>query len=261
MSTKSLLNRTSRKKRDTMLSITKTNSGQAATQGPATPNGAPAGGINCYLWCATARYQGDPSTAPYVGDQSARSAVTCYMRGVKENLEFTPNTVAAWQWRRICFTEKAFSTGQALFYNDSTVGYGRLWYNTGGDNTTTSLTNLSNIAAYVFRGQVNKDWDNYMNATVDTTRISVKYDKTRTIASGNAAPTIRKFNIWHPMNKNLTYDDDENGTNETSQPFSTQSRVGMGDYYILDFFQASRGSVANDQLFVSSDATLYWHEK
>jgi len=63
------------------------------------------------------------------------------------------------------------------------------------------------------------------------------------------------------MNKNLVYDDDESGDNETTNYYSVDSRAGMGDYYIYDIITPGAGGVASDQILLTSNASLYWHEK
>ena len=62
------------------------------------------------------------------------------------------------------------------------------------------------------------------------------------------------------MNKNMVYANDENGEGETLDVISTASKHGMGDYYVVDFFNAN-GGTASDLLDFNPEATLYWHEK
>jgi hypothetical protein len=63
------------------------------------------------------------------------------------------------------------------------------------------------------------------------------------------------------MNHNLVYDDDENGDVESSSYNSTTSRAGMGDYYVIDMFQPGAGGSSTDLLQITTNSTLYWHEK
>ena len=53
---------------------------------------------------------------------------------------------------------------------------------------------------------------------MDTTRVNLKYDKVRRITSGNDAGVIKRFKMWHPMRKNLRYDEDEEGDYTESVP-------------------------------------------
>ena len=100
-----------------------------------------------------------------------------------------------------------------------------------------------------------------MTAPTDNNRVSIKYDKTITLASGNEDGFIRSYKRWHRMGKTIVYDDDEQGAGETPGLFSVDGRAGMGDYYIMDMFRARQGSATTDQITVRPTATLYWHEK
>jgi hypothetical protein len=62
------------------------------------------------------------------------------------------------------------------------------------------------------------------------------------------------------MNKTLVYDDDEAGGQTSQDYFSVSSKAGMGDYYVMDIFQCPNGN-GSDNLTVSPEATLYWHER
>lgn len=214
-----------------------------------------------FPWIPTARdltlFNG---TYPTIALQSARTASTCYMRGVKEATNIRTDSGLAWQWRRIGFTLKGQRLYQAnsatqWFHLESSDGVLRVANNVAGTPLGQSILDL------VFDGQSGSDWLNLFNAKIDNDVISVKYDKTRTIASGNANGIIRTYHDWHPMNKNLVYDDDENAAGERTLPWSVSGKQGMGDYYIIDFFQPAIGGTASDHLSFAPEATLYWHEK
>jgi len=96
---------------------------------------------------------------------------------------------------------------------------------------------------------------------VDTRRVDLKFDKVYRISSGNANGVFRERKLWHPMNKNLVYDDDESGAGENGGTFSVNDKRGMGDYFIVDIFQPGTGATATDYLQVTSATSLYWHEK
>jgi hypothetical protein len=113
----------------------------------------------------------------------------------------------------------------------------------------------------LYKGLAGKDWDDLIVAPVDTSRISVKFDKTWTIQSGNSNGVVRERKLWHPMNKNIVYDDDENGDVEQASYFSVDSKAGMGDYYVVDIIQPGTGATSSDLLQISTNSTLYWHEK
>ena len=100
-----------------------------------------------------------------------------------------------------------------------------------------------------------------MMAKVDSERLTVKYDKTITLASGNEDGFIRKYPRYHRMGKNLVYSDDETGGTQTQSQFSVQAKAGMGDYWVVDIFRPRAGSTPSNQLIFSTESTLYWHEK
>jgi len=270
MTKKRILNLTSRKKRDTMLSYSNiTSSAQQGSQTYAVRPAIVVGGQDQntqtafpIVWCATGRDLTEDSAdgRAYSGDISSRTSSTCYMRGLSEKIEIQVTDGLPWQWRRICFTYKGFNnaapntTGFSLVA-ETTNGWTRLL------NMLPSATYINTVEGLIFRGSKNVDWTDPMTAPTDGTRITVKYDKTRTIASGNEQGAIRRYNLWHPMNKNLVYADDENAGSLNQQFYSTQSKAGMGDYIVVDYFQSRKGSSAAQQLSFGVTASLYWHER
>jgi len=218
------------------------------------------------VWCATARdYEYTPgSGAGSVGNSATRTAQTCYMRGLKENIEIQISDGLPWQWRRICFTYRNLTTilpnsvvagsafqGRAKF----TSGYARVM------NLIPTSALVDAFEAILFKGAKDQDWKDPMIAPVDTLRVDVKSDRTITIASGNEDGVIRKYSRWYPMNKNLVYADDEFGGGFNASEYSVSDKRGMGDYYICDYFAPRAGSSTSNQLRVSMNSTLYWHEK
>lgn len=221
-----------------------------------------------FLWCATARdltIQSGPIGA--VAQQATRTATTCYMRGLSEHLRFQTNSPAPWFWRRICFTSRLSFQGPITGdtptnpyspFLENTNGFTRLWLNQNINamgNTTAALN------ALVFRGTRNRDWRDLMSAQVDTSRIDLKYDKTRVFRSGNQSGIVKEHKIWHPMNKNIVYDDDEVADVMDTSYFSVQDKRGMGNYFVLDIIQPGESSSASDLLLIDTTSTLYWHEK
>lgn len=212
-----------------------------------------------FLWCATARGITDS-----VSD-SARTVLDPYMVGLREAIEIQVTTGCPWQWRRICFTTKRDmvaalgTTGNSKFFTGLSDASARRTIATLAGNRNTG----EQYALYelLFQGQNATDWVDPMVAKVDTTRASIRYDKTMTITCGNERGMIRKYRRWHSMNKRLVYNGDESGGNEISSDFSTRDAPGMGDYYVLDLFRARNGAASDDILTFSPQATLYWHEK
>lgn len=264
MSRKRILNMTSTKKMDTMSNFTNyTLDNNGGTTLTATPTVIKGGGrVYGFLWCATARQGFTQNKLATKIDKGTRTSQTCYMRGLKENISIQTNTGAPWIWRRICFTAKgnyldlAQNTASAPLYSLTTSGYLRVttdWL--GVDKQKQALLNP------LFRGKEGTDWTNLFSATVDTERVNLKYDKTTTIRSGNNLGTVQTYKRWHPMNKNLIYDDDEEGGLETTANLSVKSKSGMGDYYVFDMIIAAGGSTTNDAMVWDPTSTLYWHEK
>lgn len=220
------------------------------------------------LWAATARNLQRDGGLNTITDLAARTSQTCYMRGLSENLRIQTNSTVPWMHRRICFTLKGDSLTQTVTGDTNVVtpwldvsgtGMKRLWQNLSVIGASGLYNNLVGL---VFRGQAGTDWSDVFTASIDTTRVSVKYDRTFTYSSGNDGGFVRRIKMWHPMNKNLVYDDDETGETNLTNYVSTQGKAGMGDYYVLDMITPGGGTrAATDLLSVNADSTLYWHEK
>lgn len=163
-------------------------------------------------------------------------------------------------WRRICFKFKGDDLNAYVDHNFT------WWRATATQGVVRNLTSayaspsaLSALKNWIFEGTEQYDWVDMFNAKTDPKRISVCYDKCRTFNAGNASGVIRNMRIWHPMNKNIEYNDEEDAGDNVTQPYSVTSKAGMGDYYIVDFFRGI--GTANDLLSLSIEAKLYWHEK
>lgn len=261
MTKRSTLNLVSRKKRDTMLAYSNVTAGNPNGSATFTTGGATLVGNNAYafLWCPTARDLNNSSGgANIVINDAERTSTTCYMRGVKENIRIQTTDGMPWEWRRICFTMK----GATLNSQAGTNNVLQAETSPGGWRRT--VTNWSsNLAMFslVFKGALNVDWQDPLTAPVDNQRITVKSDSTCRLAAGNEEGMNRVYKRWHGMNRNLVYDDDENGDAKASSFFSTDGKAGMGDYYVLDLISPRTGATASSQLLFTPEATLYWHEK
>lgn len=221
------------------------------------------------LWICTAQDLNDQSGGiGRVGETAVRTATSTYMKGLSEKIRIQSSSGLPWFWRRICFTAKgsdlsAFSpldtpTSTSSRFLDTSNGIQRLFFNEVVNNQPNTTNNQDEI---IFKGAKGVDWTDYMVAPIDTARVSLKYDKTRTFQSGNTLGVLREFKMWHPMNHNLQYADDESGDGEITRYYSVTSKVGMGDYYVMDIIQSGLGATASDLLNITSSSTLYWHEK
>lgn len=261
MSRKRILNFTSEKKRDTMINVYRAGSAATAANGAANVSGP---NPTALIWCATARDNSVSNGGAGAGkfQQSTRSSTTCYMRGLKETISITTNSGAAWQWRRICFCFRntALLLPGVVPYVENSNGFGRYMYNLSSGSTTDNAA-ASALSGFLFKGVIAVDWNSQLTAPVDTSRVDLKYDKTFTIQSGNSLGVLKTYKLWHPMNKNLTYDDDEQAGGMNTSYYSVTDKRGMGDYYIVDFIYPTFGSATTDTLYFGPQATLYWHEK
>lgn len=256
MTTRRVLNVSSTKKRDLMLSYSNVisprndaNTSYALSPAFLQAVTGPTQNLFAFAWCATAR-NSTTTTEP-----TDRNSLTCYMRGLKERIEIQTNSGVPWQWRRICFTRKgAWFTPSTTFtpYSYTSNGYVRV---------VNQVPASSTLFADLFDGANTIDWNDVFAAKVNNNLVSVKYDKTVSIQSGNASGIVRVFSRWHGMNSNLTYADEEYGGDDSTAAYSTLGRKGMGDFYVVDLFQAGVGATSSDILRFNPHATLYWHEK
>lgn len=265
MSKRRILNISSTKKRNGMLSwsnSTPTAASRPIAQGPAYVNSTGA----FFVYCPTAQTLDAQST---VANQASRTATTCYMKGLSEHVRIQTSSGVPWFHRRICFTQKGASpfnvTSQSDTptqpfnpYADTSNGIERPLFNVSINNMNVTLAGMW---ALLFKGQNGKDWDDLILAPLDTSRLTIKFDKTWTMQSGNGNGIVRERKLWHPMSHNIVYDDDENGDIENPSYFSVDSKAGMGDYYIVDLIQPGTGATSTDFLQIGTNSTLYWHEK
>lgn len=220
-----------------------------------------------FPWIATWRNNGANAGAT-IFDEAVRTSTTCYMRGLKEKIRLSTNDGSQWLWRRICFTTKgdnihAFAVpGYNIAKRNDVNGFQRLVNDvyqaaagTGGANVRDEILDA------VFKGTKNIDWSDVMTAPVDTRRVTVYHDKTTQIASGNQNGKQIVCNRWHPMNKNLVYDDEQDGESTDPYSYSVVSKQGMGDYYVIDMIRSAVPQGTGSALAFTPEATLYWHEK
>jgi len=214
------------------------------------------------LWCCTARFShniqtGDPNSNAL---KAGRSAQTCYLVGLAEKVMYSTDSPDSWYHRRITFnykgigprTTNAISANQVAFFTTDGSPQ-RLFAPLNSDQ-------VGWLNGTLYEGANGGDWNNTLTAKLDRSRISIMSDTTTMIKSGNSQPVLMTRKYWHPIRKNIQYDDDYNGTSDQSSPWSTQAKPGIGDVYILDqFYCANRTTGLN--LTVNFEPTLYWHEK
>jgi len=219
------------------------------------------------LWLATGRElreTRDPGTT--IPSKNNREASICYMKGLAETITIRTDTSNAWRWRRIVFQTKAtlpISTTSLAYYR---VAQGDSFMYQRA-NTAIPFSDAAQMYEYLFRGlglnavsAIPQDWLDPITAPVDTVRVKLMYDKVTRISSGNDAGVVRTYRRWHPMNENLHYNDQEFGGVLSSSPLSTETRLGMGNVYVMDLF-VGNSEDSGDNLDFLPTSTLYWHEK
>nr|QCQ85241.1 capsid protein [Finch associated genomovirus 5] len=273
MSRRRILNVTSKKKRDTMLPAT-TDPDGSWHNGPLTMSGVTSPTWGCYIipWLATARNLISPTSGFATPALDAmRTSSNCFMRGLSETIRITTNSNLPWEWRRICFTFR----GNTFLVPDGTGEFYRL-YNTVASGTKRALPNLTpdaslsggfpgtlagQLVRHLFSGTYGIDFGDIFTAKTDTNLYKVRYDKTVAITSQNDVGTQRVVKRWHPMNGTLHYDDTEKGSDKDTSSLSVESNMGMGDYYVVDFFKPHPSASASDVMAFAPQSTLYWHER
>jgi len=258
-----ILDITTRKCRDTMLSYTNVDETNPAGSGTGIPQPKDmVGGTGTFyssIWIPTARPAEENTGVKGAALSPLRKRSEIYAKGLKENILFETSTARPWRWRRICFWAKgdviygdAIDPATSQFFRfDSSLGMVRL----------SNAIGTGFPAEYIFRGTENVDWLDRMTAPVDTRHILPVYDKTVTLRSGNDAGMSQTIKMWHPMNKTIVYNDEESGFQILPTALASSGRRGAGDFYVYDLFQVATGSTSSDVLRFQPNATFYWHEK
>ena len=222
--------------------------------------------LGFFVFCPTAM---DLDANSVIRNPASRTASTIYAKGLAEHIRIQTSSGIPWFHRRICITTRGvneFNTPGAdpgvlatqQPFTETSNGIQRLFLNTATNNAQNTLSGMLRI---LFKGAQNVDWTDPIIAPIDTARVTLKFDKTWTMQSGNSNGLVRERKLWHPMNKNVVYDEDETGQTQGSVYFSTESKAGMGDYYVIDVISAGAGATSTDQILLAANSTMYWHEK
>lgn len=264
----------SSKKHDTMLqaSATGSNPDPASATIPnrdititAATTNTSAAGVHCFINCPTWRWL-VPNNANY---PAYRTNTRCFIKGISEKFSLLPNDTSVWYHRRVIVGIKP-PIGQSQAGLADAIGAqasaGATSYRQMRDFTGQSSGGYQivwdSIQATLFYGIKTVDWDNQMNARIDRSRFDVYSDKKYSIRSGNATPSPRFPKFWTSINKTIQYDDEENGISMTPYPNSVQSKIGCGNIYVIDFFEAPVPvSTVTSTLTIDTQQTIYWREK
>lgn len=268
ISRKRILNVSTRKKQDTMLSFY----GDARESNPTAqgPIVIPASdGGSCIAWMPSVRLPAEnPALAqPTVFDSSTRTSTEIYMRGLKERIEIQTDSSEPWRWRRIVFSFFGKDILQYAGIASSEMGRLDLLTSNGYARFNAKLSPSADVVVNsvhsqlnnkVFKGRLNIDYDNVMNAKTDSNEVKIWYDRTRMITSGNDSGVLKQYHLWHSFNSKFIYDDFEFGGETAGRGFSASNRNSMGDVYVVDYFEPLS---ATGNLRFWPNASLYWHER
>jgi len=264
------------KKRDTYLSAAATGANPspenpvvragAISLRPASQNQGYLPNFHALFYCPTFRYLKNNAKS-FV---ASRSATRPFYIGLSETYSLYPNDNSMWFWRRIVFSTKR-NYGQEISPTAaSQIGVEasdgattqRPMRDISGDASVINYGQMyTNIAEDVFEGIYTTDWQNPIQAHLDRTKVSVISDKRRTITSHNDVARPAVIKAYVPINKTVVYGDEENGNNMSTSPVSVTSKSGMGNIYVLDFFHCPAPVGDTTRLNITSQSTMYWHEK
>nr|QXN75628.1 MAG: capsid protein [Genomoviridae sp.] len=265
-----ILNVSSIKKRDNMMSAVAVPGEGRPTLGPLTTNT----GFTS-LFIPTARTL---APANDMGD-TMRQRQTTYSVGYKERVQVDIIGGGVWKWRRVVF---AYKGGDSLwsggeFPGQWTEPYFSKSVKPDPDDPLPIAPDMTRligqphsdqadmIRGLLWDGHQGVDWSSEYTAKVDTTRVRLLSDKTYVFNPGNESGMSRTFRLWYPIRRNIVYDDEEWGASAFARgsPLSVQSNAGFGDVYVYDIAYCvvpSSGSVAAQMQF-SPEGTYYWHER
>lgn len=211
-----------------------------------------------FAWLASGRPAEDVNGAKGSKiNEGIRTSTSIFCRGLKERITFNTSSGVPWEWRRIVFHIKKADfqdTGDpntSKFFRITSNGMARL----------VTLIPNEDIFIELFDGARFQDWLDPLNAKLNTRLIDVKYDQVRQIRSGNDSGVIRHYNLWHPVNKNIVYEDEQDGEGMFTSALSTGGKPGAGDMYVVDIFRPGAPSDSTDLLSFLPQSTFYWHEK
>nr|QXN75648.1 MAG: capsid protein [Genomoviridae sp.] len=264
-----ILNMTSVKKRDNMLSMVATPGQARPAMGSVTTNSGFAS-----LFVPTARWL---APANDMGE-SMRQRQTTFAVGYKERLQVDISGGGVWKWRRVVF---AYKGGESLWTGDFPGDWTEPFFSKGvkpdPDDPLPVAPDMVRLIGQPTKPQHNAirdllwdghegvDWTSEFTAKVDTKRVRLISDKTFTFNPGNESGLSRSYNFWYPLRKNIVYHDDEFGGSNFGRgsPISVQSRIGLGDVYIYDvaYVVVPSSGTKVAQMQFNPEGTYYWHER
>lgn len=234
----------STKKSDTQVGRT------TAEDDPATPNTAANlhFGQNYFLWSPSYMEQNVASGAHE--NRTIRDRQRIYFRGVRDNVFLT--TSAPVMWRRVVFFMHMPVVAAQPYIITNEVDFQH--YYSRKMNRLDPDGNDENLFEYLFRGTVGRDYtvETRFNAPMDNRNVKVLSDRKVTINPSIAATgggnigKIHNRKLWHPVNRSITYRDEEDGRKILTSGWSTNSPQSPGNLFILDVFSSAHGVMPPD---------------
>ena len=215
------------------------------------------------MFCPTARIRHDEA------ERTKRNSTSVFMKGYRDNINFSIQGGGSWTWRRIVFTMKGDRFRRLYDPEDPTTTYG------GFDTVGTTgpaiprrlLSPMSDAVAnavedYIFQGVRDVDWYTPTTAKIDRTHITVLSQEKRSFNPANDTGKVLNWKRWYRFDKNFVYEDYEDNDDVNGGAYSTTARAGMGDVYIWDYVTLDNPSPTGDASFRTTiQGTLYWHER
>lgn len=245
----------SRKKSDTVFGAT-TNDVQSTGQANIFA------GTNYFIWCPSWRQRRTGST-----DEHVRANQEVYMRGIKDRIMVSATFSLI--HRRVCFwSHRRIDDARPYVFDNPDVIDAPQYQRRPLAPIYPTLD--SEIFEYLFKGTVGFDYseNSRWDTPLDNKRVKVVYDKQYTITPNYAAPEGAQFGktmtrkLWHPINRKILYDDDEEGADVNGSGWSAQTPDSLGNYYVLDIFSTGQyieGSTDQVGTYMP-ESTSYWHE-
>ncbi|AXL65880.1 putative capsid protein [Giant house spider associated circular virus 1] len=252
MSRKRILNVSTTKKRDTLMSYDVARS----QNGPAIVS---SGSVERWT---TNLLNYLPTSFSSADDDYRRTKNNVYFRGAKLAWNFDMSDSSPWEIRMIAFWGSdgtITANPQSRFYTTITPTGGSPYQVNG--LLPVLPGSVPDLRMTLFQGTEGTDWFDAMIAPLDVRRNKIIIDKRMTLRSGNDVGSFKRMNLWVPANKMVRFNNDENGS-DVDKTSGIPSGLYSPDclYYVTLYKQRGAADTAA-QLLVSCNATVYWHER
>jgi len=204
-----------------------------------------------------------PNNAAY---RAFRTSTSTYVKGFSQTYTIIPSSSTCWWHRRIMFASKdLFSNaelGQSVGVQPFPNSITNVPMRDLGNITEGPYNDFRNsVLDKLFAGTGGVDWTSPFRAKTDKTRVTIISDRSFNYSSNNEAPKPVVRRVYDSINKTVVYDDEEDGLTIDPSPHSVDSKRGLGNIFVADFYFCPAPDDPDDALTVSSQSTYYWHEK